>query len=91
MNELSANIAEAATYLQLRFYTCAALFAAAKGDWQQAYLAQEKATTLNQQELTEHLQQQMTQLKGSLTQSSDQTDVREEVLALQQRGSCLVE
>ena len=87
LNELSPNIAEAATYLQLRFYTSAALLAAAQGDWQQAYLAQEKATTLNQQELTEHLQQQMTQLKGSLTQSSDQTDVREEVLALQQQLS----
>ena len=56
LNELSPNIAEAATYLQLRFYTSAALLAAEKGDWQQAYLAQEKTTTLNQQELTEHLQ-----------------------------------
>jgi tetratricopeptide (TPR) repeat protein len=87
LNELRPNIAEAATYLQLRFYTSTALLAAAKNDWQQAYLAQEKATTLNQQELTEHLQQQITQLKGSLTQSSDQTDVRAEVLALQQQLS----
>lgn len=87
LNELRPNIAEAATYLQLRFYTSTALLAAANNDWQQAYLAQEKATTLNQQELTEHLQQQITQLKGSLTQSSDQKDVRAEVLALQQQLS----
>lgn len=85
LNDLSSGIADAATYLQLRYYTSSALLAASTGNWQQAYIAQERATTLNQQQLTEHLQEQMTQLKASLKQSGDQTAARAEVEALQQQ------
>lgn len=85
LNELSKGITDAATYLQLRYYTSRALLAASTGDWQRAYIAQEKATILNQQQLSEHLQAQITQLKASLTQSGEETAARAEVEVLKQQ------
>jgi len=56
--------------LKLRYTTSAARLAAAAGDWQRAYQLQEKVTELNQLELANQIQHNMTELKDGLDQAS---------------------
>lgn len=85
LNELTPAIFNAATYLQVRYYSIAALLAEARSDWDNAYYMQQKVTELNQLELTEQLQEQLQQLRSGLTEHSSEIRVKTEMASVQQQ------
>lgn len=85
LNELSPAMDQAATYLQVRYYSISALLAEARADWQSAYQFQQKVTELNQQELTEHIQEQLQQLRSGLSEHSSDVQLQAELIRLQQQ------
>lgn len=84
LNELTADMADAATFLQLKYYRVAAQLAAATGDWQQAYQLQEKVTTLSQLELKDQIQDSMDQLQEGLNEVSDAEQQQQQFATLEQ-------
>lgn len=84
LSELAAEMDNAATFLQLKYYRSAAQLAAAAGDWQQAYQLQEKVTTQNQLELKEQIQDSMDQLQEGLNNVSDAEQQQMQLVTLEQ-------
>lgn len=83
--DIAPDINAAATYLKLRFYNNKSDLAAARQQWQTAYLAQQQAMQLAQQEQSEQLRSTMAQLKGGLTDNNQVSQQSAELKQLQQQ------
>lgn len=87
MQALTPHIAEAAVYLQYRYYELAARMAAQRGDWSQAYSNLQQVDTLRFGELAEQNKFQLDLINQGLQQADLSSRFQAEINQLQQQNS----